>query len=203
MDRLYQRTFDQIHLPEERAAVVRKALASRCSQTEQEVIPMKHFKRLPRPVTAAAALILVFALSATAFAYGQRFYSFMSGGSVQDITDENGQVIGVQGSVDPDLAVPPVELRDDGRLYLTANGENADITGLCSDETPYIYECTGSDGLRDTFIIGGEPDAVGWAEFIWDEDGLPTAGTSQFATPEGRDGAPWFDAAMEQLNLPW
>ena len=78
MDRLYQRTFDQIHLPEERAAVVRKALASRCSQTEQEVIPMKHFKRLPRPVTAAAALILVFALSATAFAYGQRFYSFMS-----------------------------------------------------------------------------------------------------------------------------
>ena len=178
MDRLYQRTFDQIHLPEERAAVVRKALASRCSQTEQEVIPMKHFKRLPRPVTAAAALIL-------------------------DITDENGQVIGVQGSVDPDLAVPPVELRDDGRLYLTANGENADITGLCSDETPYIYECTGSDGLRHTFIIGGEPDAVGWAEFIWDEDGLPTAGTSQFATPEGRDGAPWFDAAMEQLNLPW
>lgn len=203
MKQLYQKTFDQIKLPEERAAALRSTLASRCSQTEKEAQPMKFIRRFHRPAVAVAALVLVFALSATALAYGGQFYRFMTGGVTRDIVDKDGNVIGVEGQMDLEQITDPVELREDGKLYLTVGGQDTDITGLCSYETPYIYECTGSDGLRHAFIIGGNPDAIGWAEFIWDEDGLPRSGQVSFGTSGGSDDAPWLDAGKEQLDLPW
>ena len=109
----------------------------------------------------------------------------------------------MEGEVDTANLTAPVEVREDGRLYLTINGENTDITGQCSYETPYIYECTGTDGLRHAFIIGGDPGAIGWSEFMWDEDGFPSGGFAHFGTPGGPDDAPWLDAGKEQLNLPW
>ena len=36
MKQLYQKTFEQIKLPEDRAADLRASLASRCSQTKKE-----------------------------------------------------------------------------------------------------------------------------------------------------------------------
>ena len=59
------------------------------------------------------------------------------------------------------------------------------------------------DGLRHAFIIGGDLDALGWAEFFWNEDGIPQGGAAHFGTPEGSDDAPWLDAGKTQLNLPW
>lgn len=203
MKTLYQRTFEQIQLPEARTASLRASLASRCSQTEKEAIPMKHTKFFRRPMAAAAAVILVVALSATAFAYSGGFYRFMTGGSVQEVMDADGNVIGSQGQVDLDQVVDPVEVREDGRLYLTIDGQDTDITGLCSYETPYIYECTGPDGLRHAFIIGGDLDAIGWAEFFWNEDGMPQGGSAHFGASEGPDDAPWLEAGKNQLNLPW
>lgn len=203
MKHLYQKTFEQIKMPEARAAALRTTLASRCSQTEKEAIPMKHTKFFRRPMAAVAAVVLIVALSATAFAYSGGFYRFMTGGSIQDVVDENGNVTGVQGQVDLDQVVDPVELREDGRLYLTIDGQDTDITGLCSYETPYIYECTGLDGLRHAFIIGGDLDAIGWAEFFWNEDGMPQGGAAHFGTSEGPDDAPWLEAGKDQLGLPW
>ncbi len=203
MKQLYQKTFEQIKLPEDRAADLRASLASRCSQTKKEAIPMKHTKLFHRPAAAIAAVVLVVALSATAFAYSGGFYQFMTGGSVQNIVDEDGNITGTQAQVDLNQVTDPVEVREDGRLYLTIGGQDTDITGLCSYETPYIYECTGLDGLRHAFIIGGDLDALGWAEFFWNEDGIPQGGAAHFGTPEGSDDAPWLDAGKTQLNLPW
>lgn len=203
MKPLYQRTFEQIKLPEARTAALRASLASRCSQTEKEAIPMKHRNFFHRPMAAAAAVILVVALSATALAYGGQFYQFMTGGSVQEVMDADGNVIGSQGQVDLNQVVAPVEVREDGRLYLTIDGQDADITDLCSYETPYIYECTGLDGLRHAFLIGGDLDAIGWAEFFWNEDGMPQGGAAHFGTSGGSDDAPWLDAGKAQLGLPW
>lgn len=203
MKQLYQKTFEQIKMPEARAAALRTTLASRCSQTEKEAIPMKHTKFFRRPMAAVAAVVLIVALSATAFAYSGGFYRFMTGGSVQDVVDEDGNVTGVQGQVDLDQVVEPVAVREDGRLYLTIDGQDTDITGLCSYETPYIYECTGPDGLRHAFIIGGDLDAIGWAEFFWNEDGMPQSGSAHFGTSEGSSDAPWLEAGTDQLGLPW
>ncbi len=206
MDRLYQRTFDRVHLPEDRARSLRAQLASQCSPMKQEVIPMKQHKSLRRPAVVLVAALLVCALSVTAFAYGGRVvehvYHLMAGGIVEHGIDEAGNAY-ASGTASLDGAAAPVEVRADGRLYLVVQGEDTDITGQCSYTTPYIYECTGEDGLRHAFIVGGDPDAIGWAEFLWDENGLPAAGNAFFGTSGGPEDAPWLDAGKEQLGLPW
>lgn len=206
MDPLYQRTFDQVRMSEDQVRQVRAELASRCPRDEMEAHPMNNSKRIRRPILAIAAVFLIAAMSLTAFAYGGRIveqvYTMMTGGTTEHGIDENGNAY-ASGSVDTGAVTAPVELREDGRLYLTVNGEDLDITGQCSYETPYLYECTGPDGLRHAFIIGGDMDAIGWAEFMWDEDGMPSGGSAHFGTPGGTDDAPWLDAGKEQLNLPW
>lgn len=205
MDPLYQRTFDQVRMSEDQVRRVRTELASRCPRDEMEALHMNNSKRIRRPILAVAAVFLVAAMSLTAFAYGdrivERVYTMMTGGSIERGVDESGNSYAI-GSFDMGEAAP-VELREDGRLYLTVNGEELDITDQCSYETPYIYECTGPDGLRHALIIGGNLDAIGWAEFMWDEEGMPSGGNASFGTPGGTDDAPWFDAGKEELNLPW
>lgn len=206
MDRLYRKTFEQVRMPRERAEKIRSELASRCSQMEKEAIPVRQNKRMYRPVLAVALVVLVCALSATALAYSGglgRIYTMMTGGNSWEILDADGQVAGVAGSVELDQVADPVEVREDGRLYLVINGEEQDITDQCSYETPYIYECTGGDGLRHAFIIGGDLDAIGWAEFFWNEEGMPQGGAAHFGTSEGPSDAPWLEVGKEELNLPW
>lgn len=194
MNQLYRKTFDQVEMSPDRERAVRDRLASRCS--EKEAIMKKNHNFVRRPVIVMAAVVLVLALSLTAFAFGGTVYRFMTGGVVAGA--ENVDV----DAIEPEQTVAPVEERD-GRLYLVINGENKDITGLCSYTEPYIYTCTGSDGLQHAFVIGGDAGAIGWAEFFWDENGLPMAGSAAFGTNGGSDDAPWLNTAMEQLDLPW
>ena len=206
MVNLYQKTFDQVHMPADRTQSLRDDLASRCSHDEMEAIPMKKGKRLHRPLAALVAVCILSALSITAFAYGDQlreFYTFFTGGAIEQGVDEDGNFY-ASGSVDTDNPEgSPVELRDDGRLYFVADGQNLDITDQCSYTTPYVYECADSDGNRHVFIVGGDPDAIGYAEFIWDTNGQVQGGSAQLGTSGGTDDAPWLDAAKSQFNLPW
>ena len=205
MKSLYQQTFEQLRLSEEKARALRSELVSRGSGTETEEVNMKKKNFLKRPVTLLAAALLVCALCVTAFAYGGELVlgiqQLISGGNIEQGVDESG-VSYSAGSVDTANTTSPVELRD-GRLYLVVNGEDIDITDECSYTEPYIYDCVGEDGLRHVFVIGGELDAIGWSEFIWGENGLPAGGSSKFGTSGGRADAPWMDAAMDELGLPW
>ena len=202
MDRLYQKTFDQVALPEDRADSIRTVLASCCSRMETEA-NMKH-TFLRRPTAVLAAVLLIGALSVTAFAYGERIvervYTFMTGGTIEQSVDENGTSL---SGVSIGTEQSPLEIREDGSIWLTVNGETLDITGEFSYTEPYIYDGTGEDGLRHVLVVGGETDAIGWSEFLWDENGLPAGGTSQLGTPAGREDAPWLEAALETLGLPW
>jgi len=189
-------------MPEDRARTLRENLAHRCSPEEQEVIPMKKTGRIHKSAAALAAVLAALALSVTALAYGgQIVHHFMTGGVVTQGVDEDGTPW-AEGFSDPDETLAPIESRE-GRWYLTIDGQNEDISDRFTEEVPYIYRCTGSDGLEHAFLIGGSRDQVGWAEFIFDENGQPTAGASYFATPDGSDGAPWFAVGKEELDLPW
>ena len=190
MKDLYRKTFDQIEMQTFRAEALGRLLASRCK--EKEAI-MKKVK-FHRPVTLVAMVALILALSLSALAFGGSIYRFMTGGVVT-VGEENT-------SASMEDMTPPVEERD-GRLYLVINGQNKDITGLCSYTEPYIYTCTGDDGLQHAFIIGGSDGAIGWAEFFWDEAGVPMAGSAAFGTSEGSEDAPWLEAGMDELGLPW
>lgn len=152
------------------------------------------------------AVILILSLSVTALAYGEKIvehtYQFLSGGNVEVGIDEQGKAYSGT-SMDPQGNFAPMELREDGRVYLTVNGENLDITDEFSYTTSYIYAYTDAEGQRHVFVVGGDLDAIGWAEFIWDKTGVPAAGKTVFGTSRGSDEAPWLTAAGEKLNLPW
>lgn len=196
MKALYQKTFDTVRLSDMRADAIRAQLAA---AGKTEVIPMKKHVSLRRPLVLAAILVLAFALSITAFAYGMRRFDLMTGGVIREGVDEEGNSY-VEGTLGTEIE--PIAYRD-GRVWLTVNGENRDITEEFSYTEPYIYECTGSDGLRHAFIIGGETDAVGWVEFLWDETGFPRGGGGHFGTPEGSADAPWLQVGKDILDLPW
>lgn len=208
MDNLYQKTFDQLHMPDQRRQSLRAELASRCSHDEMEAIPMKTNQKIRRPIVALVAVFLISALSVTAFAYGDQireiFFHISSTSFIEHGVDEDGNSY-TQVSFENmnTTETTPVEVREDGRLYFLADGQETDITDLCSYTTPYVYESTDQDGNRHILIVGGELDAIGYAEFIMDPDGQPMGGISQFGTSEGAADAPWLDAAKADLNLPW
>ena len=59
--------------------------------------------------------------------------------------------------------------------------------------------------LGEAFIIGGTPESFGWAEFLWNEDGIPEGGSANNYLRPGSDTewADWYSSGMEQLDLPW
>lgn len=52
------------------------------------------------------------------------------------------------------------EVRDN-RLYFIANGENIDITDLCSDEKAFVYAVADKDGRVAYLAVGGTPENHG------------------------------------------
>ena len=201
MDPLYQRTFDQIRMSKEGTGRVRAELASRCAQRRSEVTMNNSTSKTRRPLAAIVAVCAVLALTVTAFAssgLAEHIFHMISSGPIAVSEDENGNVL-----VTGDFSEPtsPVELREDGRLYFTANGEDADITDLCSNETPYVRECVDAEGQRHLFIIGGERDAIGWAECMVDAEGGLSAFVLSLAPEAEGQPTPWRDAALAGLSV--
>lgn len=105
MNRLYQKTFDHVRMPEDRARAMRAVLASRCSQSETEAVIMNKRKFLRRPAAILIAVLLIGALSITALAadggriihqIGDIIYEIVSGDTVLpadtvtiDLTDQD------------------------------------------------------------------------------------------------------------------
>lgn len=198
--KLFRKTFDQVHMPAERSAEIREMLAGRCTGNDWEVKHMKNSKK--KTVAAFAAVCTALALSVTAFASGgvlERVFQMMSGPAVQQGVREDGSYYFKDGGEE---TTSPVELREDGRLYLTVNGEDRDITEECSYETPYIYTCTGEDGLEHTFIIGGEPGNTGWVEYADAEDTDTKVSEMVIDIPGNTalKNLPWLNKGLQQTK---
>lgn len=97
MNRLYQRTFDQVHMSEARVKSLREELASRCSTDELEDTSMNKHKHLRRSTYFLVAALLVTSLSITALACGgfNVIYEIITGeaklpvgSKVHDLTDQ-------------------------------------------------------------------------------------------------------------------
>lgn len=86
MNDLYQRTFDQINMSEERVQSLRAELASRCSATETEVIPMKK-STLRHSTSFLIAAALAALMSVSALACGVYYYVTYQVNDGNDIPD--------------------------------------------------------------------------------------------------------------------
>ena len=132
-------------------------------------------------VAASLALILLMLCSGpvtTAFA---EMYDYIIRTQNPDVTQSLGWTegdiyfsYGGLTNAPPDVLImvtpnqdPICVVRDD-RLYCIANGENMDITDLCSEEEAFVYALVDNTGVTHYFIIGGEPDNWGYQIFIYD-----------------------------------
>lgn len=130
MNRLYQRTFDRVRIPEDRARSLRAVLASHCSEPETEVIIMNKQKFLRRPAAFLIAILLIGALSITALAcdggrviyrIGDVIYQIVSGdadlpenGVTDDLTDR-----------EPDAVIDSYEyIEEDGTVRIVLKDED-------------------------------------------------------------------------------
>ena len=109
-------------------------------------------------VMVLAAALAVGCVLSIAAGLPAQVYNFMSGGTMTDMP----------GSNHAEFTMPtnnPVTL-EDGRIWLTANGEKLDITDKMDENTPYIQEHTDpATGNKGYFVAGGTPERFGWVEF--------------------------------------
>lgn len=165
---------------------------------------MNHTTKTRRPLAVLAAVCAILALTVTAFAssgLAERVFHLFSVGTVSVGMDEDGSVH-VDRDLEDNAPVSPLEIRDDGRIYFIANGEGIDITDRFSYEEPYVYTHTETENQRHIFIVGGEPDAAGWAECVVEDANGDTA-LGLFVlelAPEAEDQpTPWLDAGLAQV----
>ena len=136
-------------------------LSDRKKEEIMDMIENKQTQKGRRPsvkvLVLAAALAVGCALSIAAGLPAQ-VYNFMSGGSMMNMPGSDyGEFV-----MSPDN---PVTL-EDGRIWLTANGEKLDITDKMDENTPYIVEHTDKEnGTTGYFVAGGTPENFGWVEF--------------------------------------
>lgn len=72
---------------------------------------------------------------------------------------------------------PVAAVSEDGRVWLTLNGERTDITDQIDMETPYIVEGTDpASGLSNFLIVGGTPEDLGYCSFVETSSGDYSSG---------------------------
>lgn len=145
---LYEKTFDQVRLPEERAQSLRDELIACCSQTEKEENPMKDIHSLRRPTAFLIAAALTAAMTVSALACGGYYvnYELHNDGGAAD-----GGVELADGEID--AALDGTEEYDwhevDGQIIATLPGAADDVDYELADG-----ECP----LEGVELAAGETD---------------------------------------------
>lgn len=155
-----------------------------------DVAPRKIRRRIGMRTLVVATIVLLSLSTLVGFTYGSRIVQLLSGGIWED--GPNGLKVEMRSGA-PD----PVEIRD-GRIFFVADGVETDITDYCSEETYFQYEKTGDNGFHHVLTIGGTPDNLEWAEFIWDENSLSQSCITYFISEVE---PAWYSAAWEALDL--
>lgn len=182
----YKRTFDAIHLPEERQKEIRSTLSSYTPNKEENILK----KKFKLNSVIAATLLLFLVLSG--FAFGDKVIHLLGGGQLKEGKDENGNSF---VSMDMGFATNPVDISN-GNIFFILDDSNLNITEQCSDKTYFQYENIDENGIRHVVVVGGTPENIGWAEFVWDEEG----NLSNNATYSGEKEPEWLIRAKEVLE---
>ncbi len=173
MNDLYQKTFNQINMSEERVQSLRAELASRCSNAETEVIPMKK-ATLRHSTSFLIAAALAALMSVSALACGVYYYVTYQVNDSNDIPDnavdlvddanfesgdytyreEDGQIIvdipadqsAANADVSYDTQTVDPALADDGTIV--------DLTEQDADFTSSDYNYTEENGKITVDLSG-------------------------------------------------
>ncbi|MCL2634691.1 MAG: hypothetical protein FWD34_09295 [Oscillospiraceae bacterium] len=142
-------------------------------------------KKLATVIIAAAFALSL--LTIVAFAYSEQIIQMLGGGQIE---------IGEDYVSISHIEITPVEIRD-GQVYFILDGNNTDITSYCTESTYYEYEVIAENSIRHVFIVGGTPDKLGWAEYIWDNNGVWSGSTCTFFADINDEKPEWLKLADE------
>jgi len=185
MEQSYKKTFDAVSLSPVSREHIRSELSSRFAENQKEdkVIKINSRKRLI--TVLLAAVISISLLTAVSFAYGPKIIHMLGGSYIEIGSGKNSDgddyvSITITGGNNP------AEVRD-GRVFITLDGMETDITSYCTETTFFMYEKTDSSGNRHVLIIGGTPDNLGWADFVFKENGQHLGSSSVYYAREYDD----------------
>ena len=165
-----------------------------CSLRKEEAVLIKSNRRFSFSTARIAiiAAVAILSLTLAGFAYGNRIIQMLGGGQFVEGKDSQGNYF---ASMDAGFEHEPVEVRD-GQIYFILDGSNTNITKQCSEETYYQYETVDNNGYRHVLLIGGTPDNVGMAEYLWDQSGELRGSSASY---KGETPA-WLISAQEALK---
>lgn len=205
MQEKLKKVYGQVKMPEECSHRIEEAMQRKKSDMPKTLTGRR---RIAGPAIALAAILFFLLADRTVYAYTgkgiiSRVVSFADNAIFTEKTDEEGNHVST-AVFDTSDATAPAEFKE-GRLWLTANGENMDITAQVSEDKAYIYDYRDGEGITHYLIIGGDPETFGYAEFMYDETkplgwigGYFTAGkVGETVNPD------WLKKAKEELGIPW
>ena len=140
-----------------------KGLVLEQAKTKRKVKPL--FKVI---AVAAVAVVAAATTMAATTAIGGKFRS--AGGSEYWYEFKDGYTQAAMHPSDYESLLK----EENGRLYLTVDGETTDVTDLIDRQTPYIYTCTNAEsniesGKVSYVIAGGTPDNYGVVDIAYIE----------------------------------
>lgn len=165
------------------------------------------YRYIPKPIAACALAVgAVLLVNGTVYAYTGNgiisyFFSFAQNAVFTRQTDENGTE-SASASFHTSEATAPAAYAD-GRLVFTANGERIDITARVSESKAFTYTYVDTEKMTHYFIVGGEPEEFGYAEFMKDADNNWIGGYFQGGAVGGDINPVWLEDAKDLLNIPW
>lgn len=190
----YKNYMDQVHAP---ASLYTEVWNMTIDKNNKPV------RRYRRPLlTLAAIMILLLALTLTAYALGPSLFGW--GGNFEVRRGENGELM--EAVLHTDSLTEPVRF-EGGRMIFIVNDEELDITDEVSETKAFTYEFTGDEGITHCWIIGKngpEPTHYGYGEFLRSEaQGWISGYTARVNLDPDSKGPAWLESGKEKLGIPW
>ena len=132
------------------------------------VLPQVKQRKKVKPLfkviaAAAAAVVLAGTVTAATIAIRAR-YETLTGLDVEYwMEGERGGYTIKQNADGREL---PVKLDENNRLLFAADGQDIDITDLVDEDTPYVYEYTGTNGSICYVVVGGAAGDYGYFDLV-------------------------------------
>jgi len=156
------------------AALIQK---TKSKMLKEDTVLSIETRSIRRPLPAVIVIVVILSLLTAGFVFanGSQIIQLLGGGRIESGKTSDGEdYISIS-----QYETNPAEVRD-GRVYFVLDGSDRDITSHCTESTYFEYERIAENGYRHVLVVGGEPDNLGWGEFIWDEDGNLVGSTAQF-----------------------
>lgn len=189
----YKNYMDQIHAPASLYTEVWKMTI------EKETKQARHYCR--PALILAAAVVLLLAVSLTAYAMGPSLFGW--GGNFEVRRDEQGETM--EAVLHTEKLTEPVRFEEE-RMIFIVNGEELDITDQVSEARAFTYQYTDAEGIIHGWIIGKngpEPTNYGYGEYLATDKGWFTGYTARVNLDPDSDGPAWLRNGKAELGVTW